>query len=114
MTRLRKSDPVTINGHPIDALAFAPSVYRRELAETLDLLPAPDQIKLVKLWVVQTGAIWNPPAALGNAWGPLEGELSLFGVTAFGDTLDEAITSWIKHVRRSDQAADDDRERGLT
>lgn len=104
----------TINGHPIESLAFAPSVYRRELAETLDLLPAPDQIKLVKLWFVEAGAIWNPPAQPGNPWGPLEGELTLFGMMAQGDTLDDAIKAWIKHVRRSDQAADDDRERGLT
>lgn len=101
------ADPRTIAGYPVEALAFAPSTYRRELAETLALLPVPDQVKLVTLWFVQTGAIWNPPALPGNHWGPVEGELTLFGMTAFGDTLEEAVTSWIKHVRRSDQALED-------
>jgi hypothetical protein len=89
------------------ALTLAPMTYRRELAETLDALDARDQVALVTQWIVRTGAIWNPPAALGNAWGPLEGELTLFGMTAFGHTLEEAIASWIKHVRRSDQATED-------
>lgn len=96
--------PTTIAGWPIDALAFAPGTYRSELAETLAMLPAPEQVSLVNRWIVQTGAIWNPP---GSAWGPLEGELTLFGMTAFGDTLEAAIASWIKHVRRTEQAMED-------
>lgn len=97
----------TIAGWPIDALVFAPSTYRRELAETLALLQPQDQVALVRQWIMATGATWNPPAALGNKWGPLEGELSLYGMTAFGHTLEEAIASWIKHVRRADKALED-------
>lgn len=104
MTAARTPAPLTIAGYPVESLAFAPSTYRRELAETLALLPPQDQVALVKTWFVATGATWNPPAQPGNHWGPVEGELTLFGMTAFGDTLDEAVTSWIKHVRRSDQA----------
>lgn len=97
----------TIAGWPVDALAFAIATYRSELAETLALLPPPDQAALVQQWITQTGALWNPPAMPGNLWGPLEGELTLCGMTAFGHTLEEAIGSWIKHVRRSEQAAED-------
>lgn len=97
----------TVAGWPIESLAFAPGTYRSELAETLALLPPPDQAALVTQWINLTGATWNPPALPGNHWGPLEGELSLWGMTAYGDTLEEAVASWIKHVRRSEQAMED-------
>jgi hypothetical protein len=110
MTAAVTPEALTIAGYPIEALAFAPSTYRREMAETLALLPAPDQVTLVTRWFLEaipSGATWNPPALPGNHWGPLEGELTLFGMTAFGTTLEEAVTSWIKHVRRSEQAMED-------
>lgn len=81
----------TTAGWPVEALTFAPATYRRELAETLALLPAPDQVDMFELWRMRTGALWNPPAEPGNGWGPLEA----------------AITSWIKLVRRSDQDMED-------
>lgn len=95
--------PLTSGRLPPDALAFA--IYRSEMADTIAPLPPEDQVKLVKTWFVKEGAIWNPP---GGAWGPLEGELTLFGMTAYGDTFEAAITSWIKHVRRSEQQAMED------
>jgi hypothetical protein len=102
--------PLTMGGHPVDSLALAPSALRREMAETLALLPAPDQIKLVKEWFIATGTTWTPPANAANprdTWGPLEGELTMFGVFATGETLDAAIAQWIKYVRRMDRAMED-------
>ena len=96
-----------IAGWRAEALMLAPATYRRELAEVLAPLPAPDRAAMVRLWIATTGAIWNPPAAPGNAWGPLEGELTLFGMTVFGQTLEEACANWIKHVRRADMAMED-------
>lgn len=107
-TPLARPDAAThIAGWRAEALLLAPATYRRELADILAPLPGPDRAAMVRLWIVTTGAMWNPPAVPGNSWGPLEGELTLWAMTAYGDTLEEAIANWIKHVHRADQAMED-------
>lgn len=100
---------LTVAGYPVESIAFAPTVISREIAETLALLPEPHRCALVALWEREAGAVYIPPADPATSaanWGPHEGELTMFGVTAFGETKAAAIAQWIELVRRIDTHMD--------
>ncbi len=105
MTAIRTPEALTVAGYPVESIAFAPATITREMAETLAPLPETDRLELVALWERDAGAVYIPPAdPKGSAanWGPHEGELTMFGVTAFGETKPAAIAQWIELVRRID------------
>lgn len=109
MSALRTPERLTVAGYPVDSIAFAPTVISREMAETLALLTHEDRLVVVDQWERDIGAVFIPPAdpaASAANWGPLEGELTMFGVTAFGETKAAAISQWIELVRRIDTHRD--------
>ncbi|ETX26691.1 hypothetical protein [Roseivivax isoporae] len=86
---------------PPDATALA--AWREDLAAELEPLAHPARRIMMETAVVNSGGMWIAPGA--TTWGPHFAELSVGGVHASGNDLDECIAAWIKAVLRAARAA---------
>ncbi|ETX26506.1 hypothetical protein [Roseivivax isoporae] len=79
------------------------TAWREDLAAELEPLAHPARRIMMEAAVVASGGMWIAPGATN--WGPHFAELSVGGVHASGNDLDECIAAWIKAVLRAARAA---------
>ncbi|ETX26614.1 hypothetical protein [Roseivivax isoporae] len=95
-------DALRSAGHmPPDTGAL--TAWREDLAAELEPLAHPARRIMMEAAVVNSGGMWIAPGKTN--WGPHFAELSVGGVHASGNDLDECIAAWIKAVLRAARAA---------
>lgn len=88
-----------------DARATLQSHAARETAQHLLRHAEADKPRLIADIVVAEGGIWVPIPTDISRTGRYFVEISLYGISAMGETETEAVDAWIKHALRAGTVA---------